>query len=319
MGGRFQILSLDGGGIKGIFSAAVLAAIEDDLGTTIVNHFDLVVGTSTGGIIALSLGIGMSPREIVEFYVQEGPKIFPQSFRTSGRLFTRKYGSEPLASALKACFGERRLADSQKRLAIPSYNLDADEVYIFKTAHHTRFQRDYKVPMWKIALATSSAPTYFGVCREVDSIRLIDGGVWANNPVVVGIVEAIGILQQPVESLRAFSLSTTSPIQKKPESLSNGGFWQWRKAAVDVILRGQSVGAHGQASLLLDKDRYLRCDPLVHDELFALDKLTAEGLLSNAAHTSRHLTPEFKRMFSAHMASPFVPCHTITPVSGEVK
>jgi len=73
---RFQILSLDGGGIKGLFSAAVLAHLEEDLGCKIVDHFDLIVGTSTGGIIALGLGYGLSPQEIVEFYVEQGPQIF---------------------------------------------------------------------------------------------------------------------------------------------------------------------------------------------------------------------------------------------------
>ena len=78
--GRFQILSLDGGGIKGIFSAAILAAIEDDLDTRITDHFDLITGTSTGGIIAIGLGLGLRPCEIVEFYLREGPKIFPRWF-----------------------------------------------------------------------------------------------------------------------------------------------------------------------------------------------------------------------------------------------
>ena len=73
---RFQILSLDGGGIKGLFSAAVLAKLEEDLNTNITDHFDLIVGTSTGGIIALGLGLGMKPQEIVQFYVESGPQIF---------------------------------------------------------------------------------------------------------------------------------------------------------------------------------------------------------------------------------------------------
>src|SRR5262245_9079006 len=77
---RFQILSLDGGGIKGLVSAAVLAAIEDDLDVNIVDHFDLIAGTSTGGIIAMALGLGLRPREIVEFYVREGPAVFPKLF-----------------------------------------------------------------------------------------------------------------------------------------------------------------------------------------------------------------------------------------------
>ncbi len=74
--GRFQILSLDGGGLRGMYTAAVLARLEEDLGIRIVDHFDLIAGTSTGGIIALGLGLGMTPRDILEFYVAHGPRIF---------------------------------------------------------------------------------------------------------------------------------------------------------------------------------------------------------------------------------------------------
>jgi len=79
---RFQILALDGGGIKGIFSAAFLAALEDDLKTRITDHFDLIAGTSTGGLIAIALGLGLSPREIVRFYMKHGPAIFPGAKRS---------------------------------------------------------------------------------------------------------------------------------------------------------------------------------------------------------------------------------------------
>ncbi|RKX57992.1 MAG: hypothetical protein DRP28_05685, partial [Thermodesulfobacteriota bacterium] len=180
---RFQILSLDGGGIKGLFSAAVLAFLEEDHGLRIADHFDLIVGTSTGGIIALALGMGMRPREIVRFYIQKGPEIFVAN-RLFGikRFFRSKYDNDGLESALKDCFGEKRLADSVKRLVIPSYNIGEDDVYLFKTPHHERLKRDYKVPVWKVALATSAASTYFPSCLKLDHIRLVDGGVWANNP-----------------------------------------------------------------------------------------------------------------------------------------
>lgn len=130
----FQILSLDGGGIKGLFSAAVLAKVEEDLGVNVAEHFDLITGTSTGGIIALGLGLGLRPREIVQFYVSEGPSIFRKKRRITSlcSLWRQKYPQEPLKTALQRCFGDKRLADSQKRLVIPSYNLDKDEVYLFK-------------------------------------------------------------------------------------------------------------------------------------------------------------------------------------------
>jgi patatin-like phospholipase/acyl hydrolase len=73
---RFQILALDGGGLRGIFSAAILAALEDDLQISAVDHFDLIAGTSTGGIIALGLGLGLRPRQIVEFYAELGERVF---------------------------------------------------------------------------------------------------------------------------------------------------------------------------------------------------------------------------------------------------
>ena len=154
----FQILALDGGGIKGIFSAAILAHLEEDLEINLINHFDLIVGTSTGGIIALGLGIGMRPREILKFYVSEGPGIFKQNmFSKMKQVLNSKYEPFVLEESFKKYFGEKKLIDSKKRLVIPSYNLGDDDVYIFKTPHHKRLKRDFKVPIWKVAMATSAA------------------------------------------------------------------------------------------------------------------------------------------------------------------
>ena len=179
---RFQILSLDGGGYRGIYSAAVLAAIEEDLGTPITQYFDLIAGTSTGGIIAIGLGAGLRPRDIVEFYARWGPKIFrKQRLRTGFGLWRRKYGSETRRHALTEVLGERTLGDSACRLVIPAYDLGADAVYIFKTPHNIKLKRDWKERLVDVAMATSAAPTYFQAA-SLAGIRLVDGGVWANNP-----------------------------------------------------------------------------------------------------------------------------------------
>jgi len=152
---RFQIMALDGGGIRGIFSAAVLAHIEEDLNLDITEHFDLIAGTSTGGVIALGLGVGMRPREILRFYVDKGPVIFANGLITSLRhLWRNKNNSDGLEKALKECFGDTLLGSCCKRLVIPSYNIGEDDVYLFKTPHHERLTRDYKVPVWKVAMAT---------------------------------------------------------------------------------------------------------------------------------------------------------------------
>ncbi len=313
----FQILSLDGGGIKGLFSAAVLAHLEDDCGVRIRDHFDLITGTSTGGIIALGLGLGLSPREIVQFYCAHGPAIFrdPIRVRRLTHWVHRKFPAAPLLSALHERFGDATLAKSTKRLVIPSYNMGEDDVYLFKTPHHRRLKRDFKVPMWKVAMATSAAPTYFPAFRQLDHLRLVDGGVWANNPVMVGIVEAVSMLDVQLGAIRVLSLGTSYPVTERAGRLDRGGLLPWAKSAVDVVMRGQSLGAHKQALHLLGKDhsgrdKVARLDPRVPDGLFKLDCLQEQDLMGKAAHESRILTPTFDEQFRPHIAPAYEPLYT---------
>ncbi len=311
---RFQILSLDGGGIKGLFSAAVLSAIEDDLSVNIVDHFDLITGTSTGGIIALGLSIGMRPREIVEFYLSKGPTIFPSGLTTKWwHWFGSKFSQEPLKAALEKCFKDKRIADCTKRVVIPAYNLGEDDVYLFRTPHAERLKRDWKVPIWKVALATSAAPTYFPCSRHVDSLRLIDGGVWANNPTMVGIVEAYGTLDVPLDRLHVFSIGTSDAVNHRRRKLDTGGKLSWATGndAIDVIMRGQSIGVHNQASFLLGRDRVERWNPKVASDEFSLDGVhKADDLVGKAAHVSRILMPQFQEKFAEHNAAKYEPLYT---------
>jgi patatin-like phospholipase/acyl hydrolase len=309
---RFQILSLDGGGIKGLFSAAVLARIEEDLSVDITDHFDLIVGTSTGGIIALGLGLGLRPREIVDFYAQRGSKIFRGWFgaRSAGHWLFRKFPQTVLREALQSpdVFGEKKLGDSKKRLVIPSYNIGADDVYLFKTPHYPGLNRDWKVPAWQVALATSAAPTYFPACCYVDHIRHIDGGVWANNPTMIGIVEAISKLDVNLSKISVLNLGTSDPVVGHPKRLNWGGKLLWANCAVDVVMRGQSLGVHKQAKNLVGEERITRLDPKVPYGLFALDTASRkDDLLAMAAQESRGLVPELTKRFLDHKASPYVP------------
>ena len=141
-----RILAIDGGGIMGVFPASFLATVEDSIGDNIANYFDLIVGTSTGGIIALGLGLGLSAQEILAFYEKSGPRIFRGNrwLRWLRWLGISKYSKVPLKEALDACFGEKKLGDSKKRLVIPSLDLESGKVYIYKTAHHCRLETDYK-------------------------------------------------------------------------------------------------------------------------------------------------------------------------------
>jgi patatin-like phospholipase/acyl hydrolase len=312
---RFQILSLDGGGIKGLFSAAFMAKLEEDLGINIVDHFDLIVGTSTGGIIALGLGFGLTPKELVEFYYEKGLRIFrktPIWTSLKGWLFP-KYSGRDLESVFreKDCFGEKLLGESKKRLVIPSYNIDSSQVYLFKTAHHERFKRDYKVPAWKIARATSAAPSYFPISTDIDNIRMVDGGVWANNPAMVGLFEAIAVLGVPLEQVRIMSVGTTEELKESPQRLNKyGGLAFWAKTATELIMQAQSVGINMQMQLLL-KDHFDRISPTVPDGLFGLDKMNLDQLFAYASSQSRIYSPEFAKKYQEHLAEDFVPAHRI--------
>lgn len=311
--GPLHILSLDGGGIKGLFSAAVLAKLEEDHGVRIVDHFDLIVGTSTGGIIAIALGLGITPAQLVKFYVEHGPRIFGDAPRGRVRGFVhrlrrRKYGNTALRNSLLSVIGERTLGESTKRLVIPTYNLGRDEVRLFKTPHHARLKRDWKIPAWQVAMATSAAPTFFAAWRGIEDQRLVDGGVWANNPTMVGIIEARSLLGAEHDQIRVLSLGTCDELVHRPDHLDEGGLWAWREQACKVIMRGQSVGTDNLAALLLGRNRIRRLDPKVPNKLFVLDKTsTMDKLIAEAAHTSQHFGPTFTAEFKPHQAEDFVP------------
>tara|TARA_A100001391_G_scaffold127943_2_gene87510 strand:- start:86 stop:1081 length:996 start_codon:yes stop_codon:yes gene_type:complete len=311
--GPLHILSLDGGGIKGLFSAAVLAKLEEDHGVRVIDHFDLIVGTSTGGILAIALGLGVPPAKLVEFYVEHGPSIFggaPEG-RVRGFIHSlrrRKYGNESLRESIQSVFGDRTLGESAKRLVIPTYNLGRDEVRLFKTAHHSRLKRDWKIPAWQIAMATSAAPTFFSAWRGIEDQRLVDGGVWANNPTMVGIIEAKSVLGASLDQIRVLSLGTCDELVHRPDELDEGGLLAWKSQALKVIMRGQSVGTDNLAGLLLGRERVRRVDPKVPNKLFLLDKTdTMDKLIAEAAHTSQHLGPLFTSEFIPHVAVPFRP------------
>lgn len=307
-GDRFQILSLDGGGLRGMFSAAVLAGLEEDLNIRIVDHFDLIAGTSTGGIIALGLGLGLTPREILQFYTDHGPRIFRDRSRLRGvqHLLRAKYAAEPLRTALTEVLGERTFGQSTKRLLITSYNIGADDVYLFRTPHLPTLKRDWRERAVDVAMATAAAPTYLPG-MPLGGARLVDGGIWANNPAMVALTEAVGPLGVPLEQIRVFSLGTTTDRRHRSRRLDLGGLFPWARDAVEVLMRAQSESAAKQVRHFLGKDNVLRLNPTVPTGALALDKVDADALIGLAGHHSRDASPAFTRCFADHTAPAYVP------------
>lgn len=301
--GAFRVLSLDGGGIKGTYTAAFLAGIEEMTGKRVAEHFDLMVGTSTGGIIALGLGLGLPARQILGFYVERGPQIFPlmgTADRLRGLLrhvWRAKHAPDSLREALTDVFGDRILGDSTVRLVIPSYDGSSGDVHLLKTSHHLRFKRDYAVPAVDVALATSAAPTFLPAFSGGCGTTLVDGGVWANCPAAVGVIEALTVLGQRPGTVDLLTVGTTEEPLHVAKGKQVGGLLQWARFAPQLLMQAQAKGALAHAKLLTD-GRMLRITETVEPGRFAMDDprciedLRALGTKA-ARHHERVLNPRF--------------------------
>ena len=323
-----RILVLDGGGIKGAFSAAFLETIEENTGKRIADHFDLIAGTSTGGIIALGLGLGMSAKEITQFYVNDGPRIFGQQnplddygwlsrnaakirkiWNSSKQIAAPKYDPLQLKKALERAFQSKRLGNSSVRLIIPAYHADKEDVYVFKTRHHPRLQMDWKESAVNVALATAAAPTYFQAHPMPSGAPLIDGGIWANNPAGLAAVEARSVLGWRDDDLYIVRLGCTEEVLDIPVESGYAGLLLKSTA---LFMQGQSRGSDGTAMLLSDhrqeSPRFFPFQPKVSAGKFALDGVSMIDRLRGlgAAH-GREALPLFQQYFLESKAELFHP------------
>lgn len=194
----FKILSIDGGGIKGLYSATILAELEKAYGCRLCDYFDMICGTSTGGLIALGLSLGKPASELVELYEKQGPIIFDSSNpfkRLLGTLeqamFGGKYANFRLKEAIKGLVEESQMSDSNTLLCIPTFNLMTGIPRVFKYPHKEGgYSADKYGSMADVALATTAAPTYFPIV-SIENEFYVDGGVWANNPTLCGLQDAL--------------------------------------------------------------------------------------------------------------------------------
>ncbi|MEZ5659386.1 MAG: patatin-like phospholipase family protein [Burkholderiaceae bacterium] len=286
-----RILALDGGGIKGVLEVAFLDAVETatESGSRTT---DLVAGTSTGGIIALGLGLGLSARD--RRVLRLGRAAHLRSGRPDGRerhcaavfgpaaqlrrrgqqLAWPKYEPDALRVALMAAFGSKTLGESRLRLVIPAYHGDKDDLYVFKTRHHPRLQVDWRERAVDVALAMAAAPTYFRAHVMPSGAPLIDGGIWANNPAGVAAVEARSILGWKDDDLFVLSLGCTEEIFDVPAS---AGYKDLFLKSTELFMRGQSRAAAGTAKLLCGHTeaapRYFRHQVSVPAGKFSLDSV----------------------------------------------
>lgn len=312
---KFKILSLDGGGVRGYLSAKILCNIEkllneeDSLNINIGQRFDLITGTSTGGIIALALAKGLSAKEIFELYENLIPKVF--STTHSKGLYSSKYSDSILKKELQKIFKDETLDDLVTDVCITSMSLQNASPRFHKTKYFERNSIRVDEKLIDIALSTSAAPTYFPTQDTKHSSSLIDGGVCANNPSLVGLIDALELNNRDFNNIRLLSIGTGEQCHMpySLDKLEDAGKLNWiaqfkgtpilsevGSPLIETLMNSQSVLTHHQVNFLLNYDedkRYIRINPKL-DIPMDLDDATKINNLKNLADIDRQTFIDIK-------------------------
>jgi uncharacterized protein len=274
-----KVLALDGGGIRGLIPALVLAEIERRTGRAVRELVDLVAGTSTGAILACALTRPdpLPAARIAELYVEEGPRIFDRSLlkriTSVGGYVDERYDDDGLRSVLERWLGAARLADADPAVLITAYDLERRRAVLLR--------RDDDLSMVDAAHASSAAPTYFEPVRA-GGATLVDGGVFAINPAALAYAEAGGELDV------LLSLGTGALTRPLPyDEVRGWGRLEWAEPILDVVFDGSADAVDLQLAALLE-DGYVRLQtPLVE----AADDLddASEGNLAALAREAERL------------------------------
>lgn len=315
----FQILALSGGGFRGLYTAKIIADIERDIEAPIASRFDLITGTSIGGILALALALEVPAQRIVDLFVDHGENIFKKQRWSLCGLLRAPYSPKPLERLLMdpQIFGDRLLGACKHPVIVPSLSYSTGQPVLFKSPHHIDFRRDHLHRIVDVALATSAAPAYFP--RHVfNNSQYVDGGLYANAPGFLGLHEAQNFFAQDLQHIHLLSIGTmSSRFTVNPRQNRDGGVrdWGgWSPISMSRRLFGLSISAQ---EVLTDfmlchrlQDRYLHVDDELNDEraravaLDIADKNAREVLLGAASERSKSCISDPKfRTFLGHSPS----------------
>jgi patatin-like phospholipase/acyl hydrolase len=259
---RVKVLSIDGGGIRGIIPSVVLAEIERRTGRPAGETFDLIAGTSTGGLIACAVAkppLPLSAEEVVALYENEGPGIFSRSvfqrIRSVGGLADEKYDADALEEVLARYLGDARLRDTTTDIIVTAYDTESRRPEFFKS---TRAREDdaRDFALREVARATAAAPTYFQPALTGDR-PLIDGGVFAVNPGMCALAEVRR--DSPGAEVVLISLGTGQLTRPFPyDEVKDWGLVEWARPLIDIVFDGASDVVDYQLTQLLGEGRFFR-------------------------------------------------------------
>jgi predicted acylesterase/phospholipase RssA len=286
---EMRVLSIDGGGIRGLIPALVLAELERRADRQTFELFDLIAGTSTGGILACGLCAPdpLPASRLVALYEEEGPEIFDRSIfqriRSADGLLDEKYDSTALDGTLERFLGDKQLRQTRPDLIVPAYDAAEPGPYFFKTTN-ARESAEEDFPLSVVARATSAAPTYFEP-SAVDGRALIDGGVFAVNPAISAFAEVSR--SEPGAEVVLLSLGTGQRTRRRTYAqIQDWGLLEWPRPLLDMVFDGISDAVDYQLRHLLAEGRYWRLQVELTEASDALDDASEENLRRLRRHAA---------------------------------
>lgn len=295
-GNPFHVLALTGGGFRGLYSARILQELEQRAGRPIGQCFDLIAGTSIGGILALAVAFDRPMDVVIRAFRESGPKIFPTKGKLAG-LTSSRYDTTPLCEVIDAILPVgATLADARHPLVIPALNLTTGRQQILKTRHNAEWTRDSKYSVKEVALATAGAPIYFPIA-SLDNQLFADGGLFANAPDLVALHEANKFFGQSDTAVRMLSIGTLSSTYALPASTERKrGVWQWLRPPEFPLIQ-TILSAQQQFSIQIVEHRlgddHVRIDGQPPDAVLrdvGLDKASLESQEVLLGLAAKHVT-----------------------------
>lgn len=311
----FHILALSGGGYRGLYTATVLAELEKVLGRPIASHFDLICGTSAGGLLGLGLAAEIPADELKALFESHGDRIFGcRSLwrRLTGFWWKAKHSSDGLRSVLDERFGALTIGDLKHRVLVPAVNYSTGRGQFFKTPHHPTFELDHRMKLTDVAVATAAAPVYFPLSRNERGV-FADGGLVGNAPGFFGLHEVRTFLAKgmPDARVRVLAIGTmTIGATVRGDADLDRGFARWRGGLFDLVISAQESSVDYMLRQSLGDDYFSIDDKATPDQsrdVKALDRVSTAStntLRDRGMHAAQKALgdPKFQP-FRAHWAA----------------
>ena len=289
----FHILALDGGGTRGIYTAQLLAKIEQVFGINTKTCFDLIAGTSTGAIIAGAAVSDIPMQDIVELFETETPHIFQRRWYRIP-LFLSKYPSEQLAKVIAKHIPATPLGEIVTPLMITSSEIAKSEVHIFRSNYGSHDSEgtpptSKEVCLRDAILASCAAPIFFAP-KSVDNLLLADGCLWANNPSTIAATEALSVFRKEAQEIRMLSIGTGHSTNMYQQRRGWGFITGWGGVKLTSYVMTLQAQASAHTAKLLLRGNYLRINPEI--DRWEIDNLTQLDTLKSLAERDfeRHAT-----------------------------